>query len=128
MESSPSVPSAFYSAPTRKRFQKESDPLHVPIIGLDRGGTIQSLTAAARRMLGYAGEDPIDPCFFSHVHASNHHRVMQDLADMVARGKQRARWLLRLQTGNGRWRWYRAFVRNQLGDGADRVRVRLRPL
>jgi len=128
MESTSSVPSAFYSAPTRKRFQNESDPPLVPIIGLDREGTIQSLTVAARRALAYADEAPIDPCFFAHVHASNQHRVMQDLADMVVRGKQQERWLLRLRTGNGRWRWYRAFVRSELGGEADRIRVHLRPL
>jgi hypothetical protein len=40
------------------------------------------------------------PCFFSHVHASNQNRVMQDLADMVCRGKQQAKWLLRPRRAN----------------------------
>jgi hypothetical protein len=55
-------------------------------------------------------------------------RVMRDLADMVSRGKQSARWLLRLWTGNDRWRWYRASVQNNLGRQEDHVRVRLRSL
>lgn len=125
METSPTL-STFYSGPTQKRFPETTAP-HVPLLTLDREGTIQSLTEAARRMLEYTSDTALDPCFFSHVHASNQHRVMRDLADMVSRGKQRAKWLFRLRTGNSRWRWFRAFVRNELGqDGA--IRIRLRPL
>jgi len=66
-------------------------------------------------------------CFFSHVHRRNIQRVMRDLADMVSRGKQRTRWLLRLRTGNDRWRWYRAEVRNRLRED-EQILVRLRSL
>jgi len=55
-------------------------------------------------------------------------RVMQDLANMVSRGKQRAQWLLRLRTGNERWRWYRVAVENNLGRQDDHIRIRLRPV
>lgn len=53
---------------------------------------------------------------------------MRDLALMVSHRKQRARWLLRLRTGNGRWRWYRLYARNHLDEQDGAIRVRLRPL
>ena len=83
---------------------------------------------SARSVLEYAPDAHVDPCFFSHVHARNMRRVMHDLADVVCRGKQRVQWLVRLRTGNERWRWYRAFVRNRLGRVEDCILVRLRPL
>lgn len=112
---------------TRKRFRGEGPPTR-PLVILDREGTIQALTPAARSVLEYGSDAHVDSCFFSHVHARNMRRVMHDLADMVCRGKQRVQWLLRLRTGNERWRWYRAFVRNQLGQDEDAILVRLRPL
>jgi PAS domain-containing protein len=127
--SSPPAPptSSFFSSPVWKRFQNPPRP-HVPILILDRDGTIQALTPAARQVLEYKSDVALDACFFSHVHKHNMRRVMQDLADMVSRGKQRTQWLLRLRTGNGRWRWYRATIRNHLGTPDGHIRVRLRPL
>lgn len=98
------------------------------MLTLDREGNIQTLTRAARQALEYGPDGSLDECFFSHVHKHNMHRVMRDLADMVSRGKQRAQWLLRLETGNNRWRWYRAAVRSHLGEPADSIQIRLRPL
>jgi len=100
----------------------------VPVLTLDREGTIQTLTRAARRALEYPDDASIEDCFFSHVHKKNMHRVMSDLANMVSRGKQRAQWLLRLRTGNERWRWYRAMVKNNLGRPENHIWIRLRPL
>jgi PAS domain-containing protein len=97
------------------------------VIRLDREGTIQSVTPAARNVLEYAPDAHFDECFFSHVHKRNLRRVMHDLADMVCRGKRRAQWLVRLRTGNNRWRWYRVAVQNRLGDHGH-VRLRLRQL
>ena len=121
-----SRPPSFFSSPTRKRFQKSSVAPHLPVLFLDRHGTIESLTDGARRLLEYSSDAALDPCFFSHVHRSNQHRVMRDLADMVCRGKQRAQWLLRLRTGKKRWRWYRASVEHDPSN--DTIRVQLRPL
>ncbi len=95
---------------------------------LDRSGTIQRVNEPARRALGYGVEDTLEPCFFSHVHGRNLHRVMRDLAHMVSHRTQRTRWLLRLRTGNGRWRWYRARARNHLDCANARIHVQLRPL
>lgn len=117
----------FFSSQSWKRFQNETLN-HVPLLALDREGNIQTLTRAARQVLEYGSDTALDECFFSHVHKHNMRRVMQDLADMVSRGKQRTQWLLRLRTGNGRWRWYRASVQNQLGQPEDHIQIRLRPL
>lgn len=126
---SPSSSATFFSGPTRKRFRPPPAAQHLPILLLNREGTITSLTEAAKRVLEYPAEaDTLDPCFFSHVHASNQHRLMRDLADMVCRGKQRAQWLLRLRTGKDRWRWYRTIAKNDLGPDGTGIRVRLRPL
>jgi PAS domain-containing protein len=117
----------FFSSQSWKRFQNDALP-HIPILTLNREGTIQTLTPAARQVLEYGSDMSLDDCFFTHVHKHNMRRVMQDLADMVSRGKQRTQWLLRLRTGNERWRWYRAAVRNNLGRQEDHIRIRLRPL
>lgn len=125
--SNSSVSSSFFSEKRWKRFQNDAIP-HIPILTLDREGNIEALTPAARRLLEYSDDAPLDECFFTHVHKRNMNRVMRDLADMVSRGKQRTQWLLRLQTGNDRWRWYRASVQNNLGRQEDHIRVRLRSL
>lgn len=124
LTSSPSS-SSFFSDKFRKRFQDEIPP-HVPSLTLDREGTIQEITQAARRTLEYSSDASIEPCFFSHVHYRNLRRVMQDLAHMVHQRKQRTHWLLRLRTGNGRWRWYRAAVENHLDHAEGSIRVHLR--
>lgn len=95
---------------------------------LDKSGTIQDLNEPGRRALEYSADASVNSCFFSHVHGRNLRRVMRDLALMVSHRKQRARWLLRLRTGNGRWRWYRLAARNHLDENDGAIRIRLRPL
>jgi len=103
-------------------------PPHVPLLRLDENGTIQDLTPGARRVLEHPNDATIEPDFFSHVHRENLRRVMRDLAHMVAHRKQRARWLLRLRTGNRRWRWYRVAADNHLDRPDSFIRVVLRRL
>lgn len=102
---------------------------HVPALSLNREGTIEHLTEPARRALEYCADTlPTGHCFFSHVHGRNLRRVMRDLALMVGHRKQRARWLLRLRTGSGRWRWFRAEAHNHLDQSEGLVQLYLRPL
>lgn len=104
-------------------------PPHVPLLVLDEDGTIQNLTEAAGRILGYSPEASVEPNFFSHVHGQNMRRVMRDIAHMVSHQKESADWLLRLRTGNQRWRWYRAAAKNHLSEDSEgAIRVLLRPL
>ena len=125
------IPSRPISSISRTDFGSAStknESPHVPVLLLDREGTIQHSNKPARRVLEYASDAPLDSCFFSHIHGRNLRRVMRDLAHMVNHRKQRARWLLRLRTGNGRWRWYRAIAQNHLDHSDAAIRVRLRPL
>lgn len=123
----PAPPSPSFETDFRKRFQSDEREA-LPLIALDREGMICSMTRAARHLLEYARGDHVDDCFFTHVHKRNMHRVMKDLADMVSRGKRKAQWLVRLYTGNDRWRWYRVTVQNHLSNDADRIYARLQPL
>lgn len=107
---------------------EDREPPFIPWLTLDEDGTIQHITDAARRVLEYPVDERIDPYFFSHVHGRNLRRVMWDVAQMVKQHKKSAQWLLRLRTGNGRWRWYRAEAENHLNQPDGDIRIRLRPL
>lgn len=102
--------------------------LQVPMLSLDQEGTIQHVTEAARRVLEYSSGTSLDSCFFTHVHGDNLRRVMRDLAHMVCHSMKYSQWLLRMRTGNSRWRWYRAKVRNHLEGPNGFIQVRLHPL
>ncbi len=112
--------------PTWKRFQAHENP-HLPVMVLDPEGNVQQLTAAARRLLEYRTDEPVRPCFFSYVHSKNLYQVMRDVADMVCHGKGQAVWLLRLRTGQNRWRWFKAEVSNRLKEEAA-IAITLRDL
>lgn len=99
-----------------------------PALALDAEGNVKRLTDAARRLLEYRPGQNFDPCFFTHVHGKNLYQVMRDVADMVCYGKEKASWLFRLRTGQGRWRWYRATVTNQLDPPDPAITVTLRDL
>lgn len=101
-------------------------PPHVPLLLLNEKGIIQDFTDGARRLLKYSPEASIDRNFFSHVHGQNMRHVMRDLRQLASRRKQRARWLVRLWTGNDRWRWYRAVAQPDPGPSDAAVRVLLR--
>jgi PAS domain S-box-containing protein len=89
----------------RKRFQNPI--VDSPAIILNEDGTIKEASPSALRLLDYSAAATISPSFFSLVHGKNLYQVMRDVADMVCYGKARATWLLRLRTGEGRWRWYK---------------------
>jgi len=98
-----------------------------PRVVLDADGRIQGLNEAARRALDYTRDESYDPNFFAHVHGQNLRRVMRDLARMVRNDLRRARWLLRLQTGADRWRWFRVRVISRL-PSAGEIHLRLQPV
>lgn len=102
------------SAEGRKRFREMRE--HVPVVTLSSDGMLQHVTTSARNLLEYRSNQRVEPCFFTHVHGKNLYQVMRDVADMVCYGKSQASWLLRLRTGQGRWRWYKATVLNRLND------------
>lgn len=113
-----------FSDSFRKRF-RDLDDAPFPFLFVDDEGTIRRVTNATRRLLEYRSDQPFDPCFFTHVHGRNLRRVMQDLAQVLRRHKRKVSWLLRLRTGTGRWRWFRAMVHPHPDEGNTAV-VRLR--
>lgn len=112
---------------TRKRFQALSHP-HIPRLVLDGEGSVREVSPAARVLLSYRSDDAIPPCFFSLIHAKNLYQVMRDVADMVCRGRSRASWLLRLRTGDGRWRWFKVQAHNHLEGGEGHIALTLQDL
>ncbi|PSR00136.1 MAG: hypothetical protein BRD48_02050 [Bacteroidetes bacterium QS_9_68_14] len=98
---------------------------YAPVLVLGPEGYIKHATNAARRLLQYSADQEFDDYFFTHVHGENLHRVMRDLAAMVKHRSERASWLLRMRTGRGRWRWYRAEAINRLSLTTPAVTVRL---
>lgn len=100
----------------------------VPLLILDENGTIENLTQEARQVFEHSPDEPIERNFFSHIHGQNLQRVMRDVARMVSDRKKRAQWLLRIRTGNRRWRWCRALAENHLHQPEESIRVLLRPL
>lgn len=126
-EVTPTISEAHKFTAIRKRFREPVSP-HTPALLLGADGTVQHITPAARHLLEYKADQQIESCFFSHVHGRNLYQVMRDVADMVCYGKASASWLLRLRTGQGRWRWYKASVKNQLNLGEGTILVNLRDL
>lgn len=117
-------PKAFSFSSGRKRFRPVENLL-VPVLSIDAEGTIQHVSKAARHLLEYPVDASLDSYFFSHVHGKNLYRVMQDIAHMVCCRQQQASWLLRLRTGRGRWRWYRATAENRLHQAEGDILIRL---
>jgi len=104
------------------------DAVHsVPQLALGENGCIDDLNGAARRMLRGTDDQSFDPNFLTYVHGRNLRRVMRDLARMVQQNLKRARWLLRLQTADDRWRWFRVAVFNQL-QTEEQIRLKLYPV
>ena len=118
---------AFLRRELRTRLDGSASVNTTPRLTLDAEGRILSLSPAARRALEYAPDDAPNPNFFSHVAGCNLGRVLRDLGRMVQGDCQHARWLVRLRTGTGRWRWYRAEVRNELAAN-DAITITVWPL
>lgn len=119
--------SASLFSDSRKRFQAQPT-FHGAVLVLDGEGNILHASESALTLLEYRQDRDMETCFFTHVHGRNHYQVMRDIADMVCYGRQSATWLLRLRTGQGRWRWYKANVRNELGQAHDAIIIRLSDL
>ncbi len=110
--------------PSRKRFQeKRGQPSSV--LCIDQTGMISTSSEAARALLEYATDVPLEACFFSLVHSKNQYRVMRDVADMIVYGKRTAEWFIRLRTGHQRWQWYRATAHNESGAADPRIVIHL---
>jgi len=85
-----------------------------PALLLNADGSIQQLSAAAHRLLGYAERLPGELCFFSLVHDVNLYQVIRDVAKMVCYGTKHVSWMLQLRIDTGQWRCFNVQVSNQL--------------
>lgn len=108
-----------------KRFHEQEEAQEAVLV-LDAGGQIQALTPQARRLLDYQPEQTIAPSFFAHVHTKGLYRVLRDVAEMTFHGRQEASWRVQLRTGQGRWRWIDATVRNRLNQPAAALFIHLK--
>lgn len=111
----------------RKRFRSDYSALP-PSVVLGADGMIKQVTPAACRLLRYRQDQDIKPSFFSHVHGKNLYQVMRDVADMVCYGKSAASWLLRLRTGQGDWRWFKATVKSAMNGDDGAIYIHLHDL
>lgn len=116
------------TASDRKRFQSNLRmDRHLPLIVVDTSGEIHHLTPPVYTLLEYSPQQPLDTCFFTHVHSRNLQQVRHDLQAMHRAGKRRAFWLLRLRTARGHWRWFQVQAHNALQDYGGIV-LHLRPI
>ena len=115
------------SASVSQQWEVLLDRLPTNYLAMDEEWRITALNEAARRVLDCDSVESYDSNFFAHVHGRNLRRVMRDLARMVRHDLRRARWLLRLQTGADRWRWFRVNVRNRLASEGE-IQLRLHPV
>ena len=110
-----------------KRFRDDIHP-HRPILVVDARARIQHLTPAGRSLLEYGTGQDLPTLVFALIHDKHLYRAMRDVADMVCYRRKQASWMLRLRTGQGRWRWYQATAENHLHETPPTIQVRLRDL
>lgn len=115
--------------PDSKCEYQEGMAQYIPVLVLNREGFIECLTTAARQLMEYRPGQRIQLPFLSHVHRRNMYRIMRDLEEMILHGRRKASWLLRLKTGQERWRWYKAMAeRRPQGSSENAITVLLKPL
>jgi PAS domain-containing protein len=85
-----------------------------PLLLLDDEGTIRYASNRARDLLDAQSSTLTGQSFLDRVHPRTTKRVLHDLAEMAVQNKQRATWLLRLQTELGPWQWFKVSATNQL--------------
>jgi hypothetical protein len=102
-------------------------PPQSPVLRLDFEGCISEATPAARSFLGFQGDAHMPECFFSLVHGNNLYRTMRDVANMVCYGKARAQWMIRMRTGDRRYRWVSVTALNRLNGEEGAILIWLRP-
>lgn len=94
----------------RERYEHLLAP-HTPMAVLDAEGRLLYGTAAFRKLLEYPSHQRVPASFLTLVHSRHHVQVTRDVSDIAHHRKRQSFWLLRLQTGRGRWRWYKVSAR-----------------
>lgn len=93
--------------------------LHRPSYTLslvDQQGNVQYQSSAVEALLGYKPEEMAGSAWFSFVHTEDAPPVQSQFDDMVSRGGEQARWILRFRAAAGGWQPVEVRARNLLAD------------
>lgn len=87
-----------------------------PLSLVDDEGTVRYQSAAIERLLGYKPEELAGAPWFSFLHDDDAVPVRLQFTEMVRRGTEGARWVLRFREAGGGWRPVEVRARNLLAD------------
>jgi len=87
-----------------------------PLSLVDQDGTVRYQSAAIERLLGYKPEDLSGAAWFSLLHDDDAAPVRTQFSEMVSRGGDQARWVLRFRAAGGQWCPVEVRARNLLAD------------
>jgi PAS domain S-box-containing protein len=93
--------------------------LHHPSYTLslvDQKGNVQYQSSAVEALLGYKPEEMAGSAWFSFVHTEDAQPVQSQFDEMVNRGGEQARWILRFRAARGGWQPVEVRARNLLAD------------
>lgn len=83
---------------------------------VDRDGRVQYQSSAVEALLGYKPDDMAGSAWFSFVHNEDAQPLQSQFAEMVDRGNEQARWILRFRAARGGWQPVEVRARNLLSD------------
>jgi len=83
---------------------------------VDGEGTVQFQSQAIEQLLGYKPEELAGSAWFSLLHTEDEAPVRTQFSEMVTRGSEQARWVLRFRAAAGGWRAVEVRARNLLAD------------
>lgn len=83
---------------------------------VDQQGNVQYQSCAIEALLGYKPEEMAGMAWFSFVHTEDALPVQNQFDDMVSRGSEQARWILRFRAARGDWQPIEVRARNLLAD------------
>ena len=83
---------------------------------VDQQGNVQYQSSAIESLLGYKPEEMAGSAWFSYVHTDDAQPVQTQFDEMVSRGSEQARWVLRFRAARGGWQPLEVRARNLLTD------------
>lgn len=83
---------------------------------VDAEGHVQYQSSAVEKLLGYKPDEMAGSTWFSYVHRDDASPVQSQFNEMVSRGGEHARWLLRFRAARGTWQPVEVRARNLLAD------------
>lgn len=83
---------------------------------VDQEGNVQYQSSAVEALLGYTPDEMAGSAWFSFVHSDDAPPVQTQFREMVDRGGEQARWILRFRAAQGEWQPVEVRARNLLAD------------